>query len=517
VEVLTGKTLGVQQADGVCRLDAAASIECRTPGSDWKRWRVGPFTSFSLGISHACAVHPDGTLDCWNFAADTYDICDSSQSNCQISLPASDLRFESVVCADQVSCGLTRDHALACWGLNTPGQATPPAGDDFIGLAGEDRAYCALRRGGQVQCWGEFELTPSINWPEQVQQVVVGRLNQCALTQGEVKCGSSWDPTSVSHPLQEIAQLSMHGTSLCALTRAGRATCSGAQQLARNRAQAGPFREIDNDDTHACGLRGDGAVECWGGAWGSPDREVCAIGAGAITLDGVARMLPTQGSFVDYGRPGPQGWNLGSAIGVNGFAWISGTTLLQPSMETGRNALPNATSLPLAGSWWLLDATEQTSGSLWCSPADSGSTVIRRGDELVFDAQQLSNLGSCPGRAVAGELNFCRGSGCSTAANFGTVHSTPWTSDYRSVANFTPELVFNDGSVLIASVLPGAGFSVNWGVLFTSLTSPFTGEALCVGAASEQTSTDSFRLVLSQLSTLGTCPMGSARLSGCVR
>jgi hypothetical protein len=517
VEVPKGKTLGVQQQDGVCRLDATGNIECRRPTSDWKTWRMGPFRSFSIGVSYACGVHPDGAVDCWNFDADTNGICDSSQFNCQISLPASDLRFESIVCADHVSCGVTGQHALACWGNNTRGQATPPAGDDFIGLAGENLAFCALRQGGQVQCWGEFGLSQSIDWPGLVQQVVVGKLNQCALAQGEVKCGNSWDPTSVSHPLKGIAQLSMHATSLCALTRDGRAACSGAEQLSRNRVQAGPFREIDNDDTHACGLRADGAVECWGGAWGSPDHEACAIGAGAVTLDGMARMLPTQGSFVDYGRPGPQGWTLGSAIGVNGFAWLAGATLLPPSTQVGRYALPNVTPLPLVGSWWLLDATAQASGSVWCSPADSGSTVMRRGDELVFDAQQLSNLGSCPGRAVSGELSFCRGSGCGMSANFGSIHDTPWTSDYGSMANFTPELRFNDGSALIASLLPGDGFSLHWGVLFTSRTSPFAGETLCVGAASGQTNADSFRLVLSQLSTLGTCPTGSARLNGCVR
>ena len=52
-------------------------------------------------------------------------------------------------------CGLLDDGAIACWGENGQGQASPPPGE-FTGLVSGDSYTCGLRVDGAVVCWGSI-------------------------------------------------------------------------------------------------------------------------------------------------------------------------------------------------------------------------------------------------------------------------------------------------------------------------------------------------------------------------
>ena len=72
--------------------------------------------------------------------------------------PASDgeipaVVFASVSAGHTIACGLKTNGAIACWGDNISGQATPPAGTFTSVSAGWDFA-CGVRTDGTITCWG---------------------------------------------------------------------------------------------------------------------------------------------------------------------------------------------------------------------------------------------------------------------------------------------------------------------------------------------------------------------------
>ena len=87
---------------------------------------------------HTCGVRTDGTVACWG-----------SNSYGQATPPAG--TFSQVSAGGYHTCGVKTDATLACWGYNDFGQATPPAGtftdvsagDEYL-LRCEDRRCCTL-------------------------------------------------------------------------------------------------------------------------------------------------------------------------------------------------------------------------------------------------------------------------------------------------------------------------------------------------------------------------------------
>ena len=50
------------------------------------------------------------------------------------------------------TCGLRTDGSAACWGWNTDGQATPPAGT-FTSISAGRFHTCGMKVNGTVACW----------------------------------------------------------------------------------------------------------------------------------------------------------------------------------------------------------------------------------------------------------------------------------------------------------------------------------------------------------------------------
>lgn len=145
-------------------------------------------------------------------------------------------------------CGVLPNASVGCWGLNTSGQlgsgsiataasglvraATPVSGiTDAVEVVVRGNDSCARRRGGTVECWGSnFGARPvPIERVTTATQLAAGMDAFCAaLTSGAVSC---W---TLSTNAQELAGL------------------SNIVQMARG-------------DRHACALRNDGVLLCFGG------------------------------------------------------------------------------------------------------------------------------------------------------------------------------------------------------------------------------------------------------------
>ena len=53
-------------------------------------------------------------------------------------------------------CGLRGDGAVACWGDNSEGQASPPESGRFTAISSGDTHTCGLRTDGAIVCWGSL-------------------------------------------------------------------------------------------------------------------------------------------------------------------------------------------------------------------------------------------------------------------------------------------------------------------------------------------------------------------------
>src|SRR5688500_8763039 len=59
----------------------------------------------------------------------------------------------SVSAGGSHSCGVQTNGALACWGANELGQASPPAGT-FTSVSAGDAHGCGIQTAGALACWG---------------------------------------------------------------------------------------------------------------------------------------------------------------------------------------------------------------------------------------------------------------------------------------------------------------------------------------------------------------------------
>ena len=59
-----------------------------------------------------------------------------------------------MIAAADHTCGVRTDGSVACWGLDSFGEATPPEGE-FVSVSAGWRHTCGVRTDGAAACWGE--------------------------------------------------------------------------------------------------------------------------------------------------------------------------------------------------------------------------------------------------------------------------------------------------------------------------------------------------------------------------
>lgn len=529
VDVSVGalRTIDFHSPPVVCRIDENSELSCYGPkGGEPSHPHEGKFVSFVLSgdfsEGHGCGLGSDGSVQCWQTAVRRPDdpLCGTG-----VAVPCSNggvppaAHYESIAGGFKFSCGVTDTGAIQCWGLdNEFGLATSPSGTDFTAVECSSTC-CGLRKSGEVHCWGELEFQAQPLSEPAVQMVLIGT-NRCLLMQsGRVQCVGP-DPPAPAPTGTSFVRVSGGGQSnwrraMCGLSKEGAIQCWGSQSLERITPPPGPYRESANSTEDACGLRGDGKMECWGLHWGNGGGdETCRLTEARLAIGGGAERLFHVGQQA-WGTGSTQSapaWSFATALVVGEypdqneapFVLISGASGLERSLRPPYEALGQR-PIALTQSIWAPDATATSAGTLLCSGPDSGSTVERNDDELVFDAK-LATLGSCPGTAVAGELRW------GSMGLTGSVDGIAWSvTNFRGVSS---DVHFADGSYL--KLQPSSDRSTSqWGLLVTSPSSPYGGRVFCIG---EGTSTGSNDWALRNLSSLGSCPTTSTTtLTGCVR
>ncbi|MCB9592203.1 MAG: hypothetical protein H6719_05685 [Sandaracinaceae bacterium] len=255
----------------------------------------------AVGTRHACAVSRDGSLRCWGenqtgqigdgddgeahripsqwSHGEGTELADALQPT-RIELPP----VREVSVAAEHTCALLARGGVACWGSNPQGALgagsdasliNRPAGvrgvhdaTHVVAGAGGD---CAVRAGGALRCWGENESGQLGRDPGVVNEPVdvLPRWNAPAATTSQAIVFAPLDhPRRAARP-----RLVARDNDLCAIDTEGHLYCFGGdlgRRCATPRCGAGLVEALpDVIDVafglnHACAVRADGHVACWG-------------------------------------------------------------------------------------------------------------------------------------------------------------------------------------------------------------------------------------------------------------
>ena len=178
----------------------------------------GRFVAVSAGSWHSCAIRESGAIECWGdteqhpltgryraLEAGWVVVCAIRESG-EIECSGEDIRAGSYIAVSTGgrgtgrpgyhTCGVRESGEIECWGSNEVfepnlppeeggkwiwyGQATPPAGSDFIAVSAGAAHTCAIRENGAIECWGSDSDAPAGSFTA----VSAGAAHTCAIRTG---------------------------------------------------------------------------------------------------------------------------------------------------------------------------------------------------------------------------------------------------------------------------------------------------------------------------------------------
>ncbi len=230
----------------------------------WGRGSIGRddppdvgFSQISVGGSYTCGVRDSGELVCWGDIA--------------VSAPVGS--FSQVSLGAEHGCALGADGSLTCWTWRAgghPGADLAPQTGRYTQVSVRGVASCALDSDGAPVCWGEFVIDlyfePLRTWHVPVTQLDSGSESLCRLnSNGRMTCGVGFSPYWASPLIDErgISAIAVGDRHACGLRDDGTLACWGRSRTTSD-VPAGEFSQVDATRSTTCALRVDGEPVCWG-------------------------------------------------------------------------------------------------------------------------------------------------------------------------------------------------------------------------------------------------------------
>jgi alpha-tubulin suppressor-like RCC1 family protein len=298
----------------------------------------------AAGHFQTCVIHPEGRLSCWGTRSQVL-VCDP---DCIVEPPH---EIQSLTDVVEVAlgivhgCALRNEGSVWCWGGNPIGQVGPfGAGDDLppqlVDVGGPARHVgagvefsCAVRLDGSTVCWG---VTPTLQarGGGETDPAAVEHLgpvtflsgageHACALLEsGEVECWglSRWGKLGLGEPVDDdpfspnrvgglsgVTRLDSAPNRNCVVLGVGDPVCWGRdierpptdgqnvdQPVPTALSFGFPLSRVSLGFRHACGVREDGHVVCWGlndrGQLGVGDADEHAGALEVVSLSDVVEI-----------------------------------------------------------------------------------------------------------------------------------------------------------------------------------------------------------------------------------
>lgn len=275
------------------RLALAALLLCFTVAmpalasgrlADATRQGVGRSDVVDAGAYHACAVRGDGSVGCWG-----------DDSDGRATSPAG--RFLQVTGGRLHTCGVRSDGSGACWGRDFNGSISVPAGR-YRQLDTSFLHTCGINDAGGLACWGNNGNGQSAPPAGVFSQVSAGYYHSCAIRDdGNLACWGFTGHGASTPPAGRFVAVSSGSFHSCGVREDGAAVCWGDNGNGQTTAPAGSFAQISSFNTGNCGLRSDGTAVCWGAAPAAPAGVFVEVDAG----DGYACGLRENGNAECWG------------------------------------------------------------------------------------------------------------------------------------------------------------------------------------------------------------------------
>ena len=234
-----------------------------------------------LGAEHGCALHADGTAECWGTPS-----TDLGQTQ------APKGTFSDLDAFLNTNCAVSSvDGSIACWGDDSSGIVSKASTGKFLQVAVGIDEGCALSACGKIQCWGSGAAPPA----DTFSQITAGRKFGCAIaTDGTIECWGASSYGETIPPAGKFKEISSGYSHTCGIKDDGTLACWGAGgpgtptdgsdpnhvEWGQSVPPSGAFQHVASGAGHSCAIAADGHVECWGagtvtGSCGNPPPGQC--------------------------------------------------------------------------------------------------------------------------------------------------------------------------------------------------------------------------------------------------
>ncbi len=296
--------------DHTCGLRSDGSVVCW--GSDeFGQLRVPAderFTAVAAAGVHTCGLRTDGTAVCWGYTTPSgEDLAEAQGPLYKAPFPSEDERFTEIKAGGGITCGFRADGSVICW--NIKGDFSPFGTEEVVQIDPGGYSVCGLRSDGSALCYNFFGVPPPEG--ERFAAISTAGAHACGLsTDGGPFCwgnnmagqvssvaNGSYIADPVSPPEDGAFSAIVTGAyHTCGLRLDSSAVCWGydfdglaermsggvpdpddawgkelleqQERLSSISISAPPegerFTSITVGVLHACGLRHDGGISCWG-------------------------------------------------------------------------------------------------------------------------------------------------------------------------------------------------------------------------------------------------------------
>ena len=246
-----------------CALDFSDTLACwgSAPAIP-----AGSYLQLAAGSSHVCALKEDLDIEC--FGGTIGDPAAGSGPFVMLSRG-----FDH-------ACAIEIDGAVVCWGNDSYGETNPDPGS-YVDLAGGADHSCGILSDGSVDCWGrdnEGQSTPTgIPGGRTAVDITAGANHTCViLDDASVVCWGASAAGQTSPPSGSFRALSAEDLYTCGIRADGAAECWGdtGEITTADEPPFVPFPQVAAGDTHTCEIRSDGSLDCFStDSVGTPARR----------------------------------------------------------------------------------------------------------------------------------------------------------------------------------------------------------------------------------------------------